>query len=83
MTHLCERLSTAVGFRVHAHAFRHTFATVCCQQDWSLDRLRAALGHADLEMTHLYTQLAAEVSLGPREVWREFVFDPTGVDFMR
>jgi integrase len=34
-----DRLQRRVGFRVHAHAFRHTFATVATQLGWNFERL--------------------------------------------
>jgi integrase len=44
---MMDRLQDRVGFRVHAHAFRHTFATVASQLGWNFERLRAAMGHED------------------------------------
>jgi len=38
-----DRLEKRVGFHSHAHALRHTFATVACQAGWNLERLRAAM----------------------------------------
>ena len=46
---LLDRLQLRVGFRVHAHAFRHTFATVATQLGWNFERLRAAMGHRRLQ----------------------------------
>jgi integrase len=44
---MMDSLQARVGFRVHAHAFRHTFATVATKLGWNLEHLRAAtaLGH--------------------------------------
>jgi integrase len=38
---MMDRLEGRVGFRVHAHGFRHTFATVGTQMGWNLERVRA------------------------------------------
>ncbi len=42
---MMDRLKDRTGFRVHAHAFRHTFATVATKLGWNFEHLRA--GHAD------------------------------------
>ena len=44
---LMMRIQRRVGFRVHGHAFRHTFTTVATQSGWNFERLRAAMGHSD------------------------------------
>lgn len=45
---MLDRVQDRVGFRVHAHAFRHTFATVAAQMGWNFERLRAANGACEL-----------------------------------
>jgi integrase len=44
---MMDRLQESVGFRIHAHGFRHTFATVATQLGWNFERLRLAMGHED------------------------------------
>lgn len=44
-----DRLQRRVGFRVHAHAFRHTYATVATKLGWNFEHLRAAMGHAKVQ----------------------------------
>lgn len=44
---MMDRLQVRVGFRVHAYAFRHTFATLATKLGWNFEHLRAATGHAD------------------------------------
>ena len=51
---------------VHAHGFRHTFATVATQMGWNLERVRAAMGHADYSVLQRYVCLSAERDLGPK-----------------
>ncbi len=68
-----ERLRHRVGFDVHAHAFRHTFATVACQLGWNLERLRAAMGHADYAVLHRYIRLSTERGLGQEREWEDFI----------
>jgi integrase len=70
------RLQTKVGFRVHAQAFRRTFAAVACQVGWELERLRAAMGHASSRTLWRYVRLACERDLGRRSGWAEFVLVP-------
>jgi integrase len=76
---LMDRLAERVGFRVHAHAFRHTFATVATQLGWNFERLRAAMGHEDYATLQRYVRLAAERDLGRLEDWTEFVAEPPQV----
>jgi len=73
MTQLMDRLEKRVGFHVHAHAFRHTFATVTCQAGWNLERLRAAMGHADYGVLHRYIRLSTERGLGQEREWEDFI----------
>lgn len=76
---LMDRLERRVGFHVHAHAFRHTFATVACQAGWNLERLRAAMGHADYAVLHRYVRLSSERDLGAMSEWTNFmVMDGSG-----
>lgn len=68
-----DRLECRVGFRVHAHGFRHTFATVATQLGWNFERLRAAMGHEDYSTLQRYVRLATEVDLGPRSEWTDLI----------
>jgi integrase len=70
---LMDRLEKRVGFHVHAHAFRHTFATVASQAGWNLERLRAAMGHADYTVLHRYVRLSSERDLGPVAEWANHI----------
>jgi site-specific recombinase XerD len=70
---MMDRLQARVGFRVHAHAFRHTFATVATKLGWNFEHLRAAMGHEDYAILQGYVRLAAERDLGPRKEWLEFI----------
>jgi site-specific recombinase XerD len=70
---MMDRLRNRVGFDVHAHAFRHTFATVACQLGWNLERLRAAMGHADYAVLHRYIRLSTERDLGRERDWEDFI----------
>jgi integrase len=70
---MMDRLQNRVGFRVHAHAFRHTFATVATKLGWNFEHLRAAMGHADYAILQRYVRLATERDLGPRKEWLDFI----------
>jgi site-specific recombinase XerD len=76
---LMDRLTERVEFRIHAHAFRHTFATVATQLGWNFERLRAAMGHEDYATLQRYVRLAMERDLGKLEDWTEFVAEPPQV----
>jgi integrase len=70
---MMDRLTVRAGFRVHAHAFRHTFATVAAKLGWNFEHLRAAMGHSDYGMLQRYVRLATERDLGPRAEWVELI----------
>jgi integrase len=70
---MMDRLQRRVGFRVHAHAFRHTFATVATKLGWNFEHLRAAMGHADYAILQRYVRLATERDLGARKDWLELI----------
>jgi integrase len=72
---IMDRLQRRVGFRVHAHGFRHTFATVATKLGWNFEHLRAAMGHADYTVLQRYVQLATERDLGPRKEWFEVIVE--------
>jgi integrase len=57
VTRMLARLSDRVGFRVHAHRFRHTFATEYLRNDGSMERLRKILGHSSYQMVLRYVHL--------------------------
>lgn len=73
---MMDGLEERVGFRVHAHGFRHTFATVATQMGWNLERVRAAMGHSDYSVLQRYVFMSAERDLGPKTGWAEFVAMP-------
>jgi integrase len=70
---MMDRLSEQVGFRVHAHGFRHTFATVATKLGWNFEHLRAAMGHATYAMLQRYVGLAMERDLGSLTEWAKFI----------
>ena len=70
---MMDRLQVRVGFRVHAHAFRHAFATVATKLGWNFEHLRSAMGHADYSILQRYVRLATERDLGPRKDWLELI----------
>jgi Phage integrase family len=80
---MMDRLEAAVGFRVHAHGFRHTFATVATKLGWNFEHLRAAMGHATSAMLQRYVRLANERDLGPLKDWSEFVVANPALGFPR
>src|SRR5438105_14479360 len=62
---MMDRLGDRAGFRVHAHGFRHTFATVATKLGWNCERLRAAMSHEELVLQPL---LAVGTSSKPSSV---------------
>ena len=73
---MMDRLQETVGFRIHAHGFRHTFATVATQLGWNFERLRSAMGHEDYMTLHRYVRLAMDRDLGDLQAWTEFIAIP-------
>jgi site-specific recombinase XerD len=71
-----DRLQERVGFHVHAHAFRHTWASVMVQSGWSLEHVRAFIGHTDYTTLHRYVRLATERDLGDLDRWAHFIPQP-------
>lgn len=57
VTELLKRIRDKVGFRVHAHRFRHTFATEYLRQGGEIERLRRILGHTTYAMVMRYVHL--------------------------
>jgi site-specific recombinase XerD len=70
---MMDRLANRTGFRVHAHAFQHTFATVAAKMGWNFEHLRAAMGHSDYGMLQRYVRLATDRDLGSRADWLELI----------
>ena len=56
---MLHRLGKRVGFRVHAHKFRHTFATTYLRGGGDIERLRKILGHTTYAMVMRYIHLDA------------------------
>lgn len=48
--------SKELGFPVHTHRLRHTFATRALEEGISLDVLQELMGHARLETTRRYAE---------------------------
>jgi integrase/recombinase XerD len=57
VSELLKRIRRRVGFRVHAHKFRHTFATEYLRQGGEIERLRRILGHTTYAMVMRYVHL--------------------------
>ena len=73
---MMNRLQDRAGFRVHAHAFRHTFATAATRFGWNLERLRSAMGHADYSVLQRYVWLSMQRDLGSADAWSEYLVLP-------
>jgi site-specific recombinase XerD len=68
VTQMLRRLKKRVGFSVHAHKFRHTFATEYLRRGGDIERLRRILGHTSYAMVMRYvhmnkTDLARDIDL--------------------
>ena len=54
VSRMLQRLKKSVGFRVHAHKFRHTFASEYLKRGGEIERLRRILGHSSYAMVMRY-----------------------------
>jgi len=77
---MMDRLKERTGFRVHAHAFHHTFATLATKLGWNFEHLRAAMGHSDYKVLQRYVRLAIERDLGSKREWAEFIVTNPALD---
>jgi integrase/recombinase XerD len=57
-TEMLRRIRLQTKLPVHAHAFRHTFATEYLRRGGEIDRLRRILGHTTFAMTARYAHMA-------------------------
>jgi integrase len=55
---ICDQARRAAGTpRVHAHAFRHTFATNMAEGGMPLDALQRVLGHRHMDTVMIYNEV--------------------------
>jgi integrase/recombinase XerD len=55
---ICDQARRAAGTpRVHAHAFRHTFATNMAEGGMPLDALQRVLGHRHIDTVMIYNEV--------------------------
>jgi integrase/recombinase XerD len=58
--HICDRWLRRLGFDVHAHRFRHSFATQMMRKGANIRTIQELLGHADLKTTERYLMVDVE-----------------------
>ena len=52
-----KKMQDTLGFRIHAHKFRHTFAVKAIMDNVPLNILQQWLGHSSVFTTSIYTQI--------------------------
>ena len=63
---MLQRIRAKVGFPLHAHRFRHTFASDMVRAGVSLPALMQLMGHAQIQTTLVYMQVT------PLEVYQQY-----------
>jgi site-specific recombinase XerD len=58
--HICDRWLGRLGYKIHAHRFRHTFATQMMRRGANIRTIQELLGHADLKTTERYLLVDVE-----------------------
>ncbi len=66
--HVCTRLARRVGFRVHPHRFRHTFAVGMLRNGTDIRTLQKLMGHASVRILLRYLNLANEEAIETHRV---------------
>ena len=69
-TKVFQRLSKRVGFHVHPHLIRHTYAVRCLRCGINIYTLQQQLGHSSLETTQVYLSLQGEQHLGEMQKFK-------------
>ena len=54
LKHLLMKLQKETGIHIHAHKFRHTFATKSLESNMNLNTVKDILGHKDIKTTAIY-----------------------------
>jgi len=69
LAHTLWTTRSAIGFRkrVHAHCFRHSYATHLLEAGVHLNLIQAYLGHRSSRSTEIYTHLTREVHRGAKK----------------
>ena len=52
-----KKMQSKLGFRIHAHKFRHTFAVKAIMDNVPLNVLQQWIGHSSIFTTSIYTQI--------------------------
>jgi integrase/recombinase XerD len=52
-----KKMQERLGFKIHAHKFRHTFAVKAIMDNVPLNILQQWLGHSSVFTTSIYTQI--------------------------
>jgi len=64
MNSLLKRLQKITGIHIHAHKFRHTFATRYLEKNpGQIEKLRLILGHSDYKVLMRYLHLAGQQAI--------------------
>lgn len=62
--HVCARLSRRLGFRIHPHRFRHTFAVSMLRNGADIRTLQKLIGHASVQILLRYLTRTSTIQGG-------------------
>lgn len=69
MSEKFQTISEQLGFRVHPHLLRHTFAAHLAQRGMPFVGIQTLLGHEDPKTTHIYSKLCDQARKEKYEQW--------------
>lgn len=58
-----KRIEKHLGFRVHPHLLRHTYASICIKRGINLYTLQQQMGHTSLKTTSIYLYLNSKENM--------------------
>lgn len=58
--HMIGKIKRKTGINFSSHKLRHTFASLCVDQNLELPKLQRILGHSNIQSTMIYANVSTE-----------------------